>query len=89
MDEVNNLIHLTDEDGNNVLFEFLDLIEYNGNEYVILLPIDASGEVVILKVAHLDDSENESYVGVEDQAVLDAVFGLFRARFQDEFNFVD
>ena len=93
MDELNNAIILKDEAGNDVSFEFLDLIEYQGKEYVILLPTETSddelGEVVILMVESSDDSDEESYIGVEDQEALDAVFSIFKEKFQNEFNFVD
>lgn len=93
MDEFDNIITLNDEDGEETQFEFLDLIEYNGQEYVVLLPAekdpDESGEVVILMVEQADDPEEESYVGVEDEATLTAVFNLFKDRWKDEFNFVD
>jgi len=54
-EEVDNIVILNDEEGNEVQFEFLDLIEYNEEEYVILLPVEDEiseepGEVVILKV---------------------------------------
>ena len=43
-EELDNLITLNDEDGNEVKFEFLDLIEYGGEEYVILLPVEETEE---------------------------------------------
>lgn len=93
MDEdLDNIIVLNDEDGNEVKFEFLDLIEYSGEEYVILLPAEEgeeADEVVILKVEDTDSEDEESYVGVEDQEVLNAVFAIFKDKFKDEFNFVD
>jgi len=91
-EELDNVIILNDEDGNEVKFEFLDLIEYSGEEYVILLPAEEgedADEVVILKVEDTDSEEEESYVGVEDQEVLNAVFAIFKDKFKDEFNFVD
>ena len=63
MDE-DNIITLNDENGNEVEFEFLDLIPYRQNEYVVLLPIgDSDGQVVILQLKEIDD-ETEEYVGV-------------------------
>ena len=90
-EELDNIIHLNDEDGNDVPFVFLDLIEYESNEYVVLLPADDgdADEVVIRKVEESLNEDEESYVGVEDQAVLDAVFRIFKDKFKDEFNFVD
>ncbi|MBE5778772.1 MAG: DUF1292 domain-containing protein [Clostridiales bacterium] len=85
-----NIVVLNDENGNEVEFEFLDLMEYNGSEYVILLPKDdGDGEVVILKVLAGESGEEESYVSVDDAETLDAVFQLFKEKFKDDFNFVD
>lgn len=82
-----NIVTLNDEYGNEVRFEFLDLVEYNGEEYVVLLPADdEDGEVVILKVEELDD-DNDSYTSVEDEDILMAVFQIFKNKFKDEFDF--
>ena len=83
-----------DEDGNEVEFEFLDLIEYEGEEYVVLLPVEEEeteepGEVVILKLEDTESEDEESYVSVEDEEVLNKVFEKFKEKFEDEFNFVD
>ena len=94
-EEVDNIVILNDEEGNEVQFEFLDLIEYNEEEYVILLPVEDEiseepGEVVILRVEDTDqDSDEESYVSVEDEEVLNNVFEIFKEKFKDEFNFTD
>ena len=91
-EELDNIILLNDEDGNEVKFEFLDLIEYGGEEYVVLLPAEEgedADEVVILKVEDTDSEDEESYVGVDDQEILNAVFAIFKDKFKDEFNFVD
>ena len=90
-----NIIRLNDEDGNEVQFEFLDLVELDNEEYVVLLPVteegeEEEGEVVILKLEDTDEeSEEESYVGVEDEEILNKVFSIFKEKYKDEFNFVD
>ena len=91
MEELDNIIVLNDEDGKEVQFEFLDLIEYDEEEYVVLLPIEdeESEEVVILKVEDTDSDEEESYVSVDDEEVLNTVFEMFKEKFKDEFNFID
>ena len=95
-EELDNVIVLNDEEGNEVKFEFLDLVELDEEEYVVLLPIaeneeaEGDGEVVILKLEDTEeDSEEESYVGVEDEEVLNKVFSIFKEKFKDEFYFVD
>ena len=91
-EELDNIIVLNDENGNEIEFEFLDLIEYEGEEYVVLLPNDEeddAGEVVILKLEDTDSEEEESYVSVDDEEVLQNVFDIFKEKFKDEFNFID
>lgn len=93
-DDMDNILLLSDEDGNDVQFEFLDLIDYDEEEYVVLLPVedeseDEIGEVVILKVEQTESEDQESYVGVEDEEVLNKVFEIFKEKFKDEFNFID
>ena len=95
-EEVDNIIVLNDEDGNEVRFEFLDLVELDDEEYVVLLPVaedgeEEEGEVVILKVEDNDDenSDEESYVSIEDEEILNKVFEMFKEKFKDDFDFVD
>lgn len=86
-----NIITLTDEDGTDKDFEFLDLIDLDDKEYVVLLPVeneDEDGEVIILEVHPLDE-ENEEYLSIEDATTLNKVFEVFKERFKDDFNFVD
>lgn len=95
-EELDNIVTLKDEDGNDVKFEFLDLIDYEGKEYVVLLPAeeaeDAEPEEVVILQLEKDADENsdeETYVSVDDENVLNAVFEIFKEKFKDEFNFVD
>lgn len=92
MEELDNIVVLNDENGNEVSFEYLDLIEYQGGEYVVLLPVegDEEDEVIILKVEPVEGSEDEeSYVSVDDEQTLLAVFEIFKEHFADEFDFAD
>lgn len=95
-EELDNIVVLNDENGNEVKFEFLDLVELDDEEYVVLLPVtvegeEEEGEVVILKIEDNDDenAEEESYVSVEDEEVLNKVFDIFKEKFKDDFDFVD
>lgn len=95
-EELDNIVILNDEDGNEVKFEFLDLVELDDEKYVVLLPVtvegeEEEGEVVILKVEDNDDedSDEESYVSIEDEEILNKVFEIFKEKFKDDFDFVD
>ena len=88
-EEENSLITLTDENGNDVEFEYLDCIDYEGKEYLVLMPAeDESNEIVILEVQPVDE-ENENYIAVESEATLDAVYAIFKEKFKDILTFED
>ena len=94
-EDLDNIVILNDEEGNEVRFEFLDLVELEDEEYVVLLPIaeegeEEEGEVVILKVEDTaEESDEESYVSVDDEDTLNRVFEIFKEKFKDDFDFVD
>jgi uncharacterized protein YrzB (UPF0473 family) len=84
-----SILTLTDDKGNDVDFEYLDCIEYNGKEYLVLMPMDEeSTEIVILEIEPVDE-ENENYLAVENEDVLDAVYDIFKERYKDVLTFED
>ena len=88
-EEEASILTLTDENGQEVDFEYMDCIEYQGKEYLVLLPVEEeAAEIVILEVEPVDE-ELENYLAVEDEAVLAAVFAIFKEKFQDVFTFED
>lgn len=88
-EEESNLLSLTDENGQESTFEYLDVIEYEGKEYLILLPVeDESGEVVILEIEPVDE-ENENYLSVSDENLLNAVYDIFKEKYKDILTFED
>ena len=82
-----SILTLTDENGQDVDFEYLDCIEYQGTEYLVLMP-EGEDEIVIMEVEPVDE-ENENYLAVEDEAVLDAVYAIFKEKFKDVLTFED
>lgn len=88
-EEEANIITFVDENGEEVTFEYMDCIEYEGKEYLALLPVDEdSAEVVILEIEPVDE-ENENYITVEDEATLEAVYAIFKDHYKDILTFED
>jgi len=84
-----SVLTLTDENGAEINFEYLDCIDYQGKEYLVLLPMEEdAAELVILEVEPVDE-ENENYLAVEDEATLNAVYGIFKEKFADVLEFED
>ena len=89
MDELDNIIELTDENGETTEFEYLDVIEYEGKEYLVLLPAEENNdEIVILEIEPVNEEE-ENYLSVENEATLQAVYAIFKEKFKDVFDFAE
>ena len=73
-----NIITLTDQYGESVRFELLDIVEYEDQEFAVLYPADGGDDepVHILRIT----SENLEFEGLDDEDLIDAVFDLFCER---------
>jgi len=64
--EQEEVITLVDEEGAEHDFTVVDIINVDGSEYAILLPVEEENdEAIILKFTH-DDEGNELLVDIED-----------------------
>ena len=85
--ERGEIITLTDDRGNDIDFEFLDLIEYSSNSYAVLIPTDeAADQVLIFKVENASLEDN-TFSPVEDPDLAQAIFDLFRVKNEEYFDF--
>ena len=83
-------ITVTDEDGREIVLEFIDALEYNGQQYQAVFPAETEGEdeddpdngLVILKVIHEDGEDLLSTLDSDEE--LDAVYDLFMESLFDE-----
>lgn len=85
MEDNGSFITLTDDNGEEVSFEVLDVIDYKEREFAVLLPFeDTEDEVVILEVIPGEEEETDEFVSVEDDGLLNEVFEEFLKRCDDE-----
>jgi uncharacterized protein YrzB (UPF0473 family) len=82
-----NILTLTDENGQDVDFEYLDCIEYQEKEYLVLMPVEEDAEEIFILEVEPVDEENENYLSVSDEEVLNAVYGIFKEKYKDVLTF--
>ena len=80
-----NIILLTDEDGEEIPYELLDDMILDGRRFVILAPayddeVD-DGTVVIFEI--IEEDGEETFAPVESEAIEQRVFDCFRASDED------
>lgn len=83
----NDIVTLTDDDGNELMLEHLDTVEYNGTTYLAFIPaemsVEESYELIIMKV----ETENgeEMLVTLDDEDELAEMFQIFSERLEESF----
>jgi uncharacterized protein YrzB (UPF0473 family) len=89
MNEEIIIIELTDDEGTTTEFEYLDTIQLDGEEYVVLIENQEDAEgVIILKIESVDD-ESENYIGIDDEETVQKVYEIFKENHKDDFEFTD
>ena len=90
--EGGEILEFEDENGNVEKYEFLDMIAYKGADYAVLLPVTADEDeavnVYIFEVVEELDSDTDTYLGLDDQQLIDEVYAVFMEKHKDDFNFV-
>ncbi|MDD6645648.1 MAG: DUF1292 domain-containing protein [Oscillospiraceae bacterium] len=87
--EKNVIFTLEDDLGNEVEFELLDVITYKNEEYAVLVEnVPDVKDFTILKIDSIDDQE-EVYVGIDDEALVQKIFDIFKKNHPDDFNYAD
>ncbi|MCD7808115.1 MAG: DUF1292 domain-containing protein [Erysipelotrichaceae bacterium] len=82
-------IILTNDDGEELTLQLLDVCEYEDKEYAIMMEEtdDDEAEIYIFEVIEDEEGNNASYYDVEDDDILEAVFDIFKDEYQDVFKF--
>lgn len=81
------IIELIDDEGKIVKFKLLDVTEYKGNKYALLLPAEPNDEVADDEVAiFLYKEEEQILAPIEDDDLLEEVFEFWQGEEDDEEN---
>lgn len=77
------MIELTDMDGNSKKYEILDVIYKDEEEYAVMLPEDSDDEVIIFKIIPLAKEDEVEYQEVTDDKLADEIFDEFVKRTEE------
>ena len=83
-EEESELIELIDDDGNVIKFKLLDVTEYKGEKYTLLLAAEPSEEIAEDEVVIFRLNEKEEVLEpIEDEALLEEVFEFYQSEADD------
>lgn len=79
------IVELLDDDGNVIKFKLLDITEYKGQKYTLLLAAEpndeiAEDEVVIFRL----NAKEETLEPIEDDDLLQEVFDFYQQEVEEE-----
>ena len=83
--EEEELIELIDDDGKIIKFKLLDVTEYKGEKYTLLLAAEESDEIADDEVVifRLNEKE-ETLEPIEDEKLLEEVFEFYQSEVDEE-----
>ena len=84
-----NIFMLVDEEGNQEEYEFLSLITYEEKDYGVFISTKEEEEDVLILVVEEDEMGRECLATVEDEAILQAVFNIFKEEEKDNLDFIE
>lgn len=84
------ILSLTDEDGKEIDFEYIGTVEFEGNEYYALVPLEDNDEGAYI-ILRAEDAGNGdvNLVSIEDDDEYDAVADLVEDEFLSEIDYDD
>ena len=82
------IIPLTDEQGNTVEYELLDVVNLNDNTYAVFYPtIPDDTEVLILRVEDIPNSDEDNYIVETDEKTVQQVYKMFKEKYKGKILF--
>ena len=74
-----NYITLTDDEGNDISFEIIGTVDYEGHLYAVMIPFDdEDDEVVILEIIPTENPDESEFLSVDDDDLLGEIFVDFK-----------
>ena len=94
MEENRKILPFTDDEGNTVELELVDSFELDDKQYAVLVEpeIEESEEdegLVYIMEIQSDSDDEMILVEIEDEAIMEKTFEMFKQRCEEDFDFVD
>ena len=84
-EEESELIELIDDDGKVIKFKLLDVTEYKGEKYTLLLAAEPNEEIAEDEVVIFRLNEKEEILEpIEDEKLLEEVFEFYQSEIDEE-----
>lgn len=87
--DIDKVIVLNDESGNEMEIEYIDSAEYDGKRYALFMPLENDDDEVIVMQYDNVSSDYDSFIPVEDMKVCEKVYDILRKRYKPQLDILD
>ena len=87
--DINKVIVLSDDVGNEMEIEYIDSTDFEGERYALFLPLENDDdEVIIMKYDNVS-KDYDSFIPVEDKRILEGVYEKLREKYAPQLKELD
>lgn len=87
--DMNKVVVLSDDVGNEIEIEYIDSATFEGERYALFMPLENDDdEVIIMKYDNVS-ADYDSFVPVSDSRILEGVYETLRAKYAPQLKELD
>ncbi|MBR0414483.1 MAG: DUF1292 domain-containing protein [Clostridia bacterium] len=79
--DVNKVIVLSDDLGNETEIEYIDSVSFEGKEYALFMPLENDDDEVIIMQYDNVSQDYDSFIPVSDRRILEGVYETLRQKY--------
>lgn len=87
--DINKVIVLTDDLGNEIELEYIDSADFEGKRYALFLPLENDDDEVLIMQYDNVSADYDSFIPVEDMRVLEGVYETLRQKYAPQLRELD
>ena len=87
--DINKVIVLEDEFGNEMEIEYIDSAEVGGKKYAMFLPLENDDDEVIIMQYDNVSEDYDSFIPVEDMKICEKVYQVLREKYKSQLDELD
>ena len=87
--DINKVVVLTDEVGNEMEIEYIDSTDFEGKKYALFLPLENDDDEVIIMQYDNVSADFDSFIPVNDMHILEGVYEKLRKKYEPQLKELD
>ena len=87
--DIDKVVVLSDDMGNEVEIEYIDSVSFGGRDYAMFMPLENDDDEVIIMQYDNVSKDYDSFIPVEDRRILEGVYERLREKYAPQLKELD